>query len=107
MSAVSLVAYQMNASSSELGAQRQAIQRSMAAYDLANDARQNSTVNGCVSDVYSGNSVCVNEISASYRSAFGIGGIIFSAQKINGTSVCFPLLLESLNITRNVCISVE
>jgi hypothetical protein len=110
LSAVSLVASQINHSTAELGAQRIRMREAMAAYDLINEIQHNSSANECIMSLYSSDdAACAEKISNDYSAIFGIGGInlsFVSQPNASTTGKCVPLLMQRINKTGNLCIVV-
>lgn len=106
LSAVSIVASQMNASTLELSAQRGRAQQSIAVHDVMNAIEKNASANGCIFS----SAACREALASEYGGAFGVGlsfsfGSAQSNQSYaNSTEKCNLVAETGTNETEEVCV---
>lgn len=115
VSAITFVSAQLNASTANLGAQRNVLQRSAALYDVLNTLRRNASSNNCLSLFYlTSQTACIRNLTEAYATVLGLHSLEVrpaNAQNLNytqnATSICMLIFLEEANHTSRVCVVVE
>jgi len=110
LSAVSLVASQMNANSMNLNLQRGGAQRAIAVYDIMTAIQNNASANVCVLS----SPECAKSLASEYIGVFGINSLGFTfgvsptnSSYGNSTERCLPIKAIGTNETEEVCAVAE
>ena len=107
LSAVSIVASQMNANAMELSSGRDGIQRAIAVYDIMNALEKNASANACVFS----SPECGDALASDYCRAFAVNSIAFflggsqpNTSLVNSTEKCSLVDSFATNETEELCV---